>query len=81
MHDWKTVPTQTVAGLQELYQQLLPTKLYLEQKAKMQNNHDCTRRMCGKGQESVIHVIAGCSAIVQTKYLERHKKSAQNSVL
>ena len=32
--------------------------------------------MCGKGQESVPHVLAGCSAIAQTKYLERH-----NSVL
>ena len=32
--------------------------------------------MCGKGQESVAHVLAGRSAIAQTKYLERH-----NSVL
>ena len=28
--------------------------------------------MCGKGQESVAHVLAGCSAFAQTKYLERH---------
>ena len=28
--------------------------------------------MCGKGQESVAHVLAGCSAIAETNYLERH---------
>ena len=28
--------------------------------------------MCGKGEESVAHVSAGCSAITETNYLERH---------
>ena len=28
MSDWKTVPTHTIAGISELYEQLLPTKLY-----------------------------------------------------
>ena len=29
-------------------------------------------RLCEKAQESVMHVLPGCSALVQTKYLLRH---------
>jgi len=76
MHDWKTAPTHTVAGIQELYQQLLPTKLYLAKKVRTLDTHDYTCRMCGKEPESVAHVLAGCGAIAQSKYVERH-----NSVL
>ena len=28
--------------------------------------------MCGKAPECVAHVLAGCSSLPQTKYLERH---------
>jgi len=28
MKEWKTCPSSTIAGIHELYQQLLPTKLY-----------------------------------------------------
>ena len=41
-------------------------------KIKTTNHQDYTCRMCGKGQESVAHVLAGCSSIAKTKYLERH---------
>ena len=65
-----------MTGVQDLYQQLLLTKLHTGKKIKTTNHQDYTCCMCGKGQESVAHVLAGCSAIAQTKYLERH-----NSVL
>ena len=35
LSDWKTAPIKTVVGLQELYQQLLPTKLYASRKTKL----------------------------------------------
>ena len=76
MNNWRTAPTHVITGVQDLYQQLLPTKLYTGKKIKTTNHQDYTCRMCGKGQESVAHVLAGCSAIAQTKYVERH-----NSVL
>ena len=72
MHEWKTAPTHTITGLQELYQQLLPTKLYLAKKVKMLNSHAYNCRMCGKETESVAHVLALCGAIVQSEYVERH---------
>lgn len=37
---WKTAPTHTVAGVYELYQQLLPTKIYQQHKTKTSNNTD-----------------------------------------
>ena len=65
-----------ITGVQDLYQQLLSAKLYTGKKMKTTNNQDYTCPVCGKSQESVAHMLAGCSAIAQTKYLERH-----NSVL
>ena len=33
---WKNAPTHTIAGVQELYQQLLPAKVYYNRKTKSQ---------------------------------------------
>ena len=33
---------------------------------------DVTCRLCGKSPETLAHVLAGCSALAQSKYLERH---------
>ena len=33
---WKNAPTHTIAGVQELYQQLIPTKVYYNRKTKSQ---------------------------------------------
>ena len=60
---WKAAPSHTVAGIEELYQLLLPTKVF--------NNREERCRLCGKEPESVSHILAGCSALAQTKYLER----------
>ena len=65
------MPTHTVAGVYELYQQLLPTKIYRQYKTKTSNNTDVKCRMCGKAMES-IHVLSGCSVLVQSKYKTRH---------
>ncbi|PFX11816.1 Retrovirus-related Pol polyprotein from type-1 retrotransposable element R2 [Stylophora pistillata] len=70
--EWRTAPTYTIAALEELYQQLLPTKVYSTRKAKTSGDSDVRCRLCGKGQESVAHVLAGCSALAQTAYLTRH---------
>ncbi|XP_022778998.1 uncharacterized protein LOC111320609 [Stylophora pistillata] len=42
------------------------------QKAKTSGDSDVRCRLCGKGQESVAHLLAGCSALAQTAYLTRH---------
>ena len=70
--EWRTAPTYTIAAIEELYQQLLPTKVYSTKKAKTSGDSDVRCRLCGKGQESVAHVLAGCSALAQTAYLTRH---------
>ena len=70
--EWRTAPTYTIAALEELYQQLLLTKVYSTKKAKTSGDSDVRCRLCGKGQESVAHVLAGCSALAQTAYLTRH---------
>ena len=75
LHHWKMAPTHTVAGLQELHQQLLLTKVYYHKETGMSRNADERCRMCGETTESVGHILPGCSAIAQTQYLARHNKA------
>ena len=72
LSEWEMCPSSTIAGVYELYEQLLPTRLYNCKKIKTcaAGNVEC--RMCGKAPEGVAHILAGCSALAQSKYLERH---------
>ena len=72
MTEWRAAPTHTIAEIMELYEQLLPTKLYNSRKTKTTADPDARCRMCGKAQESVAHFLSGCSVLAQTKYLSRH---------
>ena len=70
---WKAAPTYTIAGIEELHQQLLPTKIYHQKKTGVNNTtDDIMCRMCGEKPECLAHVLAGCSVLAQTKYLIRH---------
>ena len=69
---WKQCPTHTVAGIFELYEQLLPTRLYACQKKDSDTTGEVMCRLCNKDTESVAHVLAGCTALAQNKYFTRH---------
>ena len=71
---WKNAVTHTIAGVQELYQQLLPTKVYYNIKTKSQVTVEKCR-LCGDSLENVQHIISGCSALAKTKYLQRHSNA------
>ena len=77
---WTTAPTHTVAGLQQLYQQLHAYQGLHHREAGMSGNADERCRMCGKTSESVGHTLACCSAIAPTQYLAGHNKSSQSLV-
>ena len=68
---WKQCPT--VAGMFEPYEQLLPTRLYACRKTQTDMTGVVTCRLCNKAHESVAHVLAGCTALAQNKYVTRHK--------
>ena len=74
LSSWKNAPTHSIAGVQELYQQLLPTKGYYNRKTKSQvTDEKC--RLCGDSLENVRHILTGCSALAQTKYLQTHNNA------
>ena len=74
LSSWKNASMHTIAGVQELYQQLLPTKVYYNRKTKSQvTDEKC--RLCGDSLENVQHILSGCSALAQTKYLQRHNNA------
>ena len=64
-----------IAGTYELYKQMLPTRLYYSKKIRTATESDVQCRLCGKAQESVAHILAGCSALAQSKYLHRHNSA------
>ena len=70
--EWKSCPTHTIASMFELYEQLLPTRLYACQKTHTSLESEAWCRLCGKTPESVAHILSGCGALAQSKYLSRH---------
>ena len=56
----------------ELYEQMLPARLYTSHKIRTTSESEVLCRLCGKFPESVPHVLAGCPALAQNKYLSRH---------
>ena len=74
LSSWKNAPTHTIAGVQKLYQQLLPTKVHYNRKTKSQvTDEKC--RLCEDSLENVLHTLSGCSALAQPKYLHRHNNA------
>ena len=53
---WKERPTHAVEGMFELYEQLLPTRLYGCQKIHTDTTGRVMCRLCNKAPESVAHV-------------------------
>ena len=72
---WKAAPTHVAVGIQELYEQLLPTKVFYHRKVGTSGSGEERCRMCGKATESVPHILAGCGALAQTLYLARHNNA------
>ena len=68
-------PFYTVVGMFELYEQLLPTKLYTSKRIKTCLPDDVMSQLCGKCPESGPHIFPGCSALAHSKYLERHNSA------
>ena len=64
-----------VVGIQELYQQLLPTKVFYHGKVGTSGSGEEGCRMYGKATESVPHILAGCGALAQTLYLPSHNNA------
>ena len=52
---------KTIAGVQELYQELLPTKVYYNRKTKSQVTEEKCR-LCGDALENVQRILFGCNA-------------------
>ena len=67
----------TVAEMQELYQQMLPSKIYHHKKTGCHTGSYLTCRLCSKAPETQAHVLAGCCTLAQTKYLSRHNAALQ----
>ena len=72
LSEWSCAPTHTVAGVMELYEQLLQTRVYAAYKTGTSDRNNIMCMMCGKAPECIAHVLARCPSLAQTKYLERH---------
>ena len=77
MTKWKSCPTHTIAGMIELYEQLLPTRLYANQKIHTRRGPGCVVRP----PESVAHILSGCGALTQNKYMYLSRHDSASKVL
>ena len=68
-----SAPTHCIAGVLGLCEQLSPTKVYLAFKNGKSAHNDVTSRLFSKSSQSLERVLAGCSSLTQTKYLERQR--------
>lgn len=66
MKDWSSALTHTVAGMIQLYEQLLSIKGYPTQKTKTTQG-DVICRLCDKEAETFPHILSGCSTLTQSK--------------
>ena len=70
---WRNVPDLVFSVNQAIRQQLVNTKTYQKAKLKYQIEN-ITCRMCNVEQETVPHIMCGCSSIAQSIYKSRHDK-------
>ena len=56
MTDWNTAATHIIAGMNELYQQMLPMKVYHKSKTRLEKGQNVLCQMCGKALETQAHV-------------------------
>ena len=59
-------------GLCYVMSNSIPTRVYSAYKTGTSDQINTMCRMCGEVTESLAHVLAGCSSLVQTKYMDRH---------
>ena len=70
--EWKSCHKHTITSTFGLYEQLLPTRLHASQKTHTSSEGEAWCRFCGKAPESVAHILSGCRALAQSKYLSWH---------
>ena len=69
--DRNSAPTHTITGLLELYEQLTRVRVCTKLKTGTSQGETMSRR-CGYATETLAHFLAGCSALAESKYLDRH---------
>ena len=71
---WTECQVDVVADVEELYQQLLPTRVYYQQKRGQEvPNNQC--RLCNTKPETVAHILNGYSRLTQSEFLYRHNNA------
>ena len=75
LKDWTLCPSNTVAGVIELYEQLLATRIYYSHKVRARPATEVACRLCSRSAGTVQHILAGCPTLAQNKYLERHNNA------
>ena len=70
---WKNITDIILSVDTSIRQQLMNSKVY--RKNKLQESVDETNcRLCSNNQETVPHILCGCSKIPQTLYKDRHDR-------
>ena len=66
---WRSAPTYTICGINEIVQQLART---LVRDQRMGKTASTSCRLCNQRSETVEHILSGCPELAQRLYLWRH---------
>ena len=67
---------ETESTVFDIQEQSIPTKV-IKRKIWKYNLTNTTCRMCGKAEETVAHIMSGCSVLAPVQYTERHNNIAR----
>ena len=77
---WKEAPVDVINNFQNIYLQTVPTLTFLKNRGHSDIT-SVTCRMCGKGEESVKHLLSNCEKFANNIYKRRHDRVLQYIVM
>ena len=72
---WRSAPTHTICGINEIVQQLARTRARDQMMGKTTST-SC--RLCNQRPETVEHILSGCPELAQRLYLWRHNDALKH---
>ena len=70
---WKNIPDVVLSVHTSILQQLVPTKVYRVKKLQ-ERGSDLICTLCQSAEETIPHLLCGCSAMAQSIYKSRHDR-------
>ena len=80
LYSWKNAPVDIINNIQNIYLQTVPTLTFKKNRGHPEIT-STTCRMCGKGEESIKHLLSNCEKFANNAYKRRHDRVLQYIIM